>query len=88
MEKYIVKVVHMFSNLINVEAASEDDARHVALNKIQNSKEEFNHYYESTLPIENWSVITESEFEKIKTQVKEKLVSELENKEASNIIKP
>lgn len=88
MEKYVVKVIHMFSNLVEVDGTSEDDARHNALNKIQNSREEFKHYYESTLPVENWAVITKSDFEKVKEQVKEKLIVESAKKEKSNIIQP
>jgi len=78
MDKYIVKPVHIFSNLVEVEAGSEDDARHNALNKIQNDDEQYRNYYESTLPVENWAVIPKTEYDKIKAQVEE----ELKNKEA------
>lgn len=88
MEKYIVKAIHMFANLIEVEAETEDDARHQALSKIQNSEENFKHYYESTLPIENWAVITKSAFEKVKDKVREQLAEESAKKESSNIITP
>jgi DNA-directed RNA polymerase subunit L len=85
MEKYIVKPIHIFSNLVEVEANSEDDARHNALNKIQNDDnddERYKNYYESTLPIDD----------KIKAQVEEELKNkealEKANEEAPNIIVP
>lgn len=86
MDKYIVKVVHMFSNLVEVEAESEDDARHKALENVQNTKEELKNYYESTLPIEHWAVIEKTEFDKIKAEVEEKIKTESTNQEEPNII--
>lgn len=92
MDKYIVKPVHIFSNLIEVEANSEDDARHNALNKIQNDDERYKNYYESTLPIENWAVILKEDYEKIKAQVQEKLNADADantdSSSDSNIIVP
>jgi hypothetical protein len=88
MDKYIVKVVHVFSNLVEVEAESEDDARHKALENVQNTKEELKNYYESTLPIENWAVIEKTEFDKIKAEVEEKIKAKKSNEEEPNIIVP
>jgi hypothetical protein len=88
MDKYVVKVVHVFSNVIEVDAASEEEARHNALQLIENSDQEFRNYYESTLPPENWAVLLKSDFDNIKAQVEEELKSESANEEKSNIIEP
>ena len=92
MDKYVVKVVHVFSNIVEVDAASEEEARHNALQLIENSDQEFRNYYESTLPPENWAVLLKSDFDNIKAQVEEELKSEelaeKANEEKSNIIEP
>lgn len=90
MDKYVVKVVHVFSNLIETDAASEEEARHNALKLLENSDQQFKNYYESTLPPENWAVLLKSDFDNIKAQVEEELkTKELEekaNEEKPNII--
>jgi hypothetical protein len=85
MEKYIVKVVNVFSNLIPVEAENEDDAREKAKELLLNNETEnkFQHLYENTLPPKNWAVITESEFDKM---TEEYIASQKE--EEGNIITP
>jgi curved DNA-binding protein CbpA len=73
MNKYVVKVVNVFSNLIEVEAEDESGARQKAFEVLtdENNDEKVDHFYESTLPKENWSVITKESFEKLKAQVEE-----------------
>jgi len=87
--KYIVKVINVFSNIIPVEAASEDEAREKAKEFILNKENQgaFEHVYENTLPSENWAVITEEEFDKLRDQY---LSSEdkSEQAEESNTITP
>ena len=89
MDKYVVKVVHVFSNIIETDAASEEEARHNALELLENTDQEFKNYYESTLPPENWAVILKTDYDKIKAQVEEELKSgeltEKANEEAPNI---
>lgn len=89
MDKYVVKVVHVFSNLIETEAASEEEARHNALELLENSDQEFRNYYESTLPTENWAVLLKSDFDNIKAQVEEEFkakdLEEKANEEKPNI---
>jgi len=71
MEKYIVKVVNVFSNFVPVEAENEDDAREKAKELLLNNETEnkFKHLYENTLPSENWAVIPQSEFERPRVRV-------------------
>lgn len=89
MDKYVVKVVHVFSNIIETDAASEEEARHNALELLENSDQEFRNYYESTLPPENWSVILKTDYDKIKAQIEEELKDkqpeEKANEETPNI---
>lgn len=89
MDKYVVKVVHVFSNIIETDAASEEEARHNALELLENSDQEFRNYYESTLPPENWSVILKTDYDKIKAQIEEELKNkqpeEKANEETPNI---
>lgn len=73
MNKYVVKVSSVFSNLIDVEAEDEDMARVVAKDFLEsktNDDEVMRHYYESTFPPEQWPVITQEKFDQLKEQVK------------------
>lgn len=92
MNKYVVKVVHVFSNLIETDAASEEEAKHNAFEIVKNSDQLFNNYYESTLPIDNWAVLLKSDFDNIKAQVEEELKvkgpEQKANEETPNIIEP
>jgi hypothetical protein len=76
MNKYVVKVSSIFSNLIDVEAEDEDMARVVAkdfLESKSNDDETMRHYYESTFPPEQWSVITQEKFDELKEQIKSEI---------------
>ncbi|MEY4342829.1 MAG: hypothetical protein RL736_625 [Pseudomonadota bacterium] len=85
MEKYVVKVINVFSNFIPVEATSEDEAREKAKEIILNNENQgkLQHIYENTLPPENWGVITQDQFNKMK----EEFLASQET-EDSNIITP
>lgn len=87
MSKYIVKVVNIFSNLVEVEAENEDKAREEAQRVVENATADqaFKHYYEATIPMEHWSVIEKEEFEKIKANVEAELATP---KEPNNIVEP
>ena len=87
--KYIVKVINVFSNLVPVEASSEDEAREKAKELFLNKETEgkFQHIYENTLPPENWAVITQEQFDKMRDE----FLASQENQqdtEESNIITP
>ena len=67
-QKYIVKVINVFSNLISVDANNEEEAKEKAKELLVNKPqgEEFEHLYESTLPSDHWAVITKEDFDKLK----------------------
>ena len=85
-QKYIVKVINVFSNLISVDANNEEEAREKAKELLVNKPdgEEFEHLYESTLPSDHWAVITKEDFDKLK----EDFAKSLEPQEKSRIITP
>jgi hypothetical protein len=84
--KYIVKVINVFSNLIAVDANNEEEAKEKAKELLLNKPEgeEFEHLYESTLPSDHWAVITKEDFDKLK----EDFAKSLEPQEKSRIITP
>lgn len=82
MNKYKVKVIHIFNEVLDIEAESEEKAKELAANKLTSESYEGAPSYETTIPPENWPVITEEEFNKI---VAEQVEAE---KEPSNIITP
>lgn len=90
MNKYVVKVTHVFSNLVETEAENKDAARKNAMELISSEGAEFKNYYEATIPPENWDVITKEEFEKLKMEVKDQLENQNSqikaNEQDSNII--
>lgn len=92
MNKYVVKVVNVFSNIVEVEAEDENGAREAAKAKLtdSNNEEHFQHFYESTLPEEHWAVITKEKYDELKAEVEKSLEegSENTNEEQSNIVTP
>ena len=68
----MVKVMNLFSNLIEVEATDSDDARQKAKEIITNKKEgeDLPLFYEVTIPDEHWGVIEKEEFERIQAEIK------------------
>ena len=68
--KYIVKVVNIFSNLIEVDANNEEEAKQKAKEILLNQTEDENVplNYDATLPEEHWGVITKEEFDKLQEQ--------------------
>ncbi len=82
MTKYKVKVIHIFNEVIDVEAESEEKAREEAANKLMSEGYEGAPAYETTIPPENWPTITEENFNKLVTEQTE------QEKEPSNIILP
>lgn len=74
MNKYVVKVSSVFSNIIEVEAENEEGARVKAQTFLESAhiteeKPEIKHYYESTFPPDQWPVITQEKYEELKKQV-------------------
>lgn len=89
MNKYKVKVAHMFSELIDVEANSPEEAKEKAKDVLRDHNRDSDPSYETTIPPEHWPVITEEEYNAIlkEYEAEIKKASE-ENKEESNIIIP
>jgi nitric oxide reductase activation protein len=100
MNKYVVKVSSIFSNIIEVEADNEENAKVKAQDFLENREDPENkdkpirHYYESTFPPEHWQVITQEKFEELKKQVETMVESEAagqenaDENEPNNIVEP
>jgi hypothetical protein len=86
MNKYKVKISHLFSEIVSVEAENEEEAKQKAKALVQDEKYNAQPHYETTIPPEHWVAITEEKF----NEMVEKLKEELQNKqeEPSNIITP
>jgi hypothetical protein len=79
MNKYKVKVSHVFSEVLDIEALNEEEAREKALAMLKNEDYKSAAHYETTIPTEHWPVITQEEFDNL---VSEKI------KEESSIVTP
>lgn len=79
MNKYKVKVIHIFNDVLDVEAKSEEEARQKAASILTDDNYKGGPRYETTIPPENWPVISEEEFNKFVSEQVE---------ETSNIITP
>jgi hypothetical protein len=64
MEKYVVKVINLFSTFVEVDAENEDQARNLAKENLQTGDQELEHFYEGTASPEEWPVTTKTELEK------------------------
>jgi len=84
MNKYKVKVIHVFNELLDVEAESPEQAQEKAKDILVSEGYQGAPQYETTIPPENWPTITEEEFNKIVAEQTEKIKQE----EPSNIITP
>jgi hypothetical protein len=83
MNKYKVKITHVFSEVVDIEAENEDQARERATTEIQKDNRNSKPHYETTLPSEHWPVITEEKY----NEMVENFKKEVEQEE-SNIITP
>jgi hypothetical protein len=89
MNKYKVKISHVFSEVLEVEAANEDEAREKARTVMQNESRAPVPQYETTLPPEHWAVISEEKYNEMVKQFEAELAKQKEgNNEESNIITP
>ena len=89
MNKYKVKISHLFSEILDIEAANEESAKEKAKELLQNEERPASPQYETTLPMEHWPVIPEEKYNEMVEQYKEELAKQEEvNKEDSNIIIP
>ena len=69
-KKYVVKVVNVFANYIEVDAETEEGAKEAAKNLLSTEDivRSFKHYYEATIPPEHWGVLTKEEFDKLQEE--------------------
>jgi hypothetical protein len=89
MNKYKVKVSHVFSEILEVEAANEEEARQKARTELQDENRTATPQYETTLPSEHWAVITEEKYNEMVKQFEAELAKQKEgNNEESNITIP
>lgn len=88
MNKYKVKVTHLFAEVLDVEAETEDEAKAKVAETIQSNEFQSQPQYETTIPPEHWKAITEEEFQKLVKSFAEQMQKENESKEESNIITP
>jgi hypothetical protein len=87
MNKYKVKVSHVFSEVLDIEALNEEEAREKALATLKNEDYKSAAHYETTIPTEHWPVITEEKYNEMIAKFEAELKTQ-ENKEESNIITP
>jgi hypothetical protein len=85
MNKYKVKISHVFSEILDVEATNEEEARKKVKLELEKEDRPAAPQYETTLPMEHWPVITEEKYNELIKDVGAKLTEE---KESSNIIIP
>jgi hypothetical protein len=83
MNKYKVKVSHIFSELIDVEALDEKEAIEKAKKEIEIAERKAAAMYEVTLPPENWPVITEEKYNELINQEIEIQKNKAENNSES-----
>jgi hypothetical protein len=85
MNKYKVKITHVFAEVIDVSANNEEEAKNIALEELQKEDRQMQASYEATIPSEHWPVITEEKYNEMVKDVEAKLA---EQQEPSNIITP
>jgi nitrogen regulatory protein PII-like uncharacterized protein len=66
-KKYVVKVINVFANYVEVDAENEEKAKEAAKNILSSEDitQSFKHYYEATIPPEHWGVLNKEEFDKL-----------------------
>ena len=88
MNKYRVKVLHVFHEILEVEGETPEAARESAIDIIKDENHKNNLGYESTIPAEHWGVISEEDFQNMVKDFKDKLEKEQSNIITPNIITP
>jgi len=80
-KKYVVKVVNVFANYIEVDAETEEGAKEAAKNLLSTEDivRSFKHYYEATIPPEHWGVLSKDEFDKLQEEKEAEEVAEQKN---------
>ena len=87
MNKYKVKVLHLFAELIDVEAKNQEEAILSVSESIQKNNHDSKAQYEMTFPPNQWPIITEEKYlEMIQAELEKR--AKAESTEESNIITP
>lgn len=88
MNKYVVKISHVFSTIAEVEAANKEEAIEAGEKWFTSNetKDDSKLFYEGTLDKKNWAVLTIEEYEALKEQVKDQMIQK--QSEGSNLIVP
>lgn len=90
MNKYVVKMLHVFSTIVEVEAENKESAIDVAEKKFtkdNNDNESSQIYYEATMEKNNWAVLSLEEFNELKSKIKETLENNTDE-QSNKIITP
>jgi hypothetical protein len=85
MNKYKVKITHVFAEVLDIEAANEEEAKEKARLELEREDRPAAPQYETTLPLEHWPVISEDKYNEMVEKYKEELGKQEED---SNIITP
>jgi hypothetical protein len=85
MNKYKVKLSHLFYEIIDIEAEDKEQAREKVLEMIQKDDFKGQPQYETTLPPEHWPIVTSEEFEEM---INKAIAAGAEKESTSNIITP
>jgi hypothetical protein len=88
MNKYRVKILHVFHEILEVEAETPEAAKESATRTIEDKDHKNNLGYESTIPAEHWSVVTEEDFQKMLEDFKAQMGNQSAPNNESNIITP
>lgn len=87
--KYMVKIVNLFSVILEVEADSEEGAKVEAHKEYTKNPDEHRRaFYEATLPPTQWSVITKEKYEELKAKVEAEVLDEENAGQDNKIIRP
>lgn len=88
MNKYVVKLSHVFSTITEVEAENKEGAIEAAEKWFvsEDTRDDSKLFYEGTMDKKNWAVLTVEEYESLKSKIKEELANKEEQE--SNIITP
>lgn len=86
MNKYKVKVSHIFSEVLDVEADTEEAAKEIAVKELDKEDRNSNIEYETTVPSEHWPVISEEKLKELMEQFE--AANAKPKEEESNIITP
>jgi len=88
MIKFKIKIPHIFSELLDVEAENEAGALKLAKEILKTPNREFYPVHEVVLPPDNWTMVTQDQFMEIMQQLKNnKIAKDNSGNKESEIVK-